>query len=483
MFEKFFSFFDLSKPKETEPKNKQEVKQPNLNTANSTYNSYLVNDPTTPTITESVKVPTIGVLRYNVRNISFSPKNSIQKQALNCYVTIGNSINYAQSKSASMIKKWAATSMLDVVPQAGKDLNAYYDRSGLKFFYYPNGTKRMCTADSSDVVAHELGHAILDALRPDFWNIQSVEIWAFHEAFGDINAIASAMQYDSMLKTILAQTNNNITVSNSLSRLAEEFGVLICNIDRSSGNLADCLRNPAVECFLYANPSTLPSDGPSNQLCSEPHSFARVFTYAWYKLLCEIYKKELVVLKSPLAALKSARDICYTSIIQAIPNSPAVVGYYASIANSMINVAKIKYPNYAQTFTQVFVDCNIIKSGTIKILSNVSYKDIVADLKKEDQVVKNSKYSTVRLVNTKTIKLNNISILSNDKLNDVEVEVPSDKFYQFDQNGILVDEIKDSDDEILESTMLCVQNVEKHLDKIWSIKEGKLVRNYIKCCK
>ena len=479
MFKKFLSFFSLSESKEV----KQEVKQPSISSANSTYNSYLVNDPTTP-ITESAKIPTAGVLRYNVRNLSFSPTNTTQKQALNCYITIGNGINYAQSRSVSMIKKWASTSVLDVVPQAGKDLNAYYDRSGLKFFYYPNGSKKMYTADSSDVVAHELGHAILDALRPDFWNIQSIEIWAFHEAFGDIHAISSIMQYDSVLNAVLTQTNNDISKSNIISRLAEEFGVLVYKSNKGqNGDLADCLRNPAVERFLYVAPSTLPKDAPNNQLCSESHSFARVFTYAWYKLLCEIYKKELVVLKNPLAALKSARDICYTCVIQAIPNSPAVVGYFGSIANSMINVAKIKYPNYAQTFMKVFVDCNIVKQGAIKILSNVSYKDLVADLKKEDQVIKNSKYTTVRLVNSKTIKLNKISILSNNKLNDIEVEVPADKFYQFDQNGNLIDEMKNSDDEILESTMLCIQNVEKNLDKAWSIKDGKLVRNYIKCCK
>jgi hypothetical protein len=44
------------------------------------------------------------------------------------------------------------------------------------------------------VVCHELGHAILDALKPQLFNVASTEAGAFHEAFGDISAILCALQ-------------------------------------------------------------------------------------------------------------------------------------------------------------------------------------------------------------------------------------------------------------------------------------------------
>lgn len=468
MFKYIFSFF------------KQKEKQQDVVlAANSTnYSGYLINDPSTPDLTANVEIPSVGLLRFNVRDMNSSPKNKREQQSLNCFVTIANCINFVQKNSKIAIKKWSATQELQVIPQAGKDLNAYYDRSSLKFFYYPVRGKTMFTSDSSDVVSHELGHALLDAIRPDFWSVQSLEIWSFHEGFSDICSIVSAMQYDVLLNRVLSQTNNDISISSNLSRLAEEFGIAVYNLGGSrNGSLPNCLRDPAIQKFKYVNPSTLPSEAPDNKLCAECHSFGRVFSSAWYQLLVEIYKKELLN-NAPIVALKNARDISFSILLQAIPSSPRVVEYFSAIAKSMVSVTKIKYPQYSDVVQSVFSDCNIIKPQ-IKILSNTTYQDLVVKLNKNDEVIKNSKHTIVKLVENKTIKLNLISILSNNKLNDVEIEVASDKYYEFDSSGNLVDEIYNNDDEILESSKLCIQNVEKELDKMWSVQDGKLVRNYI----
>lgn len=441
----------------------------------SKYN-YLINDPSTPNLYAKVNFPEVELLKFDVRNLSLNPKNQKEQQALNCYITIGNCINYIQKNSKNAIKKWAATQSLQIVPQAGKDLNAYYDRTNLKFFYYPIRGKTMFTADSSDVVAHELGHALLDAMRPDFWSVQSLEIWSFHEAFSDIVSIVSIMQYEEIINSVLS-LNIDISQSNSISRLAEEFGILIYNLGGNKNkNLPNCLRDPAIQKFKYIDPNLLPKESLDNELCAECHSFGRVFSAAWYQILVNIYKLELRK-NSPVNALKKARDISFSILLQAIPNSPRVVEYYSAIAKSMVNVAKIKNPEYAEIINSVFVDWNIIKP--IKLLSNIDYKDIIYNLNKNDEVIKNSKHTLVRIVNNKTIKLNGISILSNNKLNNIEVEIPADKYYEFDSFGNLVDEIQSSDDQINDSTFLCLNHVEKNLDKMWSIKQGKLVRNYI----
>jgi len=54
---------------------------------------------------------------------------------------------------------------------------------------------RVYTCRSSDIVAHEVGHAILDSLCPLFYNFRSEgEIAGLHEGFGDIVAICAGVE-------------------------------------------------------------------------------------------------------------------------------------------------------------------------------------------------------------------------------------------------------------------------------------------------
>lgn len=241
--------------------------------------------------------------------------------------------------------------------------------------------------------------------------------------------------------------------------------------------MPDCLRNPAVEKFKYVDPNTLPVETANNKLAAECHSFGRVFSAAWYEIFVKIYEKEYAKTQDPVQSVKNSRDICFYLLLQAIPESALVSSYYSSIAKSMINVAKIKKSEYLSIIKQTFEDWNIIRP--LKIMSNITWKDMVYNLKKEDKVIKNDKFRIVKISNKKTIKLNKISILSNNLLNNVEIEVPNDEYYEFDKNGNLVDEIKNSQIDIENSAKICLQSVEKSINSMWSVKDGKLIRNFI----
>ena len=52
---------------------------------------------------------------------------------------------------------------------------------------------RRYSGASTDVVAHEIGHGLLDAMRPDLWDTPFLEVNAFHEAFGDCIALLTAL--------------------------------------------------------------------------------------------------------------------------------------------------------------------------------------------------------------------------------------------------------------------------------------------------
>ena len=59
-------------------------------------------------------------------------------------------------------------SRLIVVPHAGPGENAYYDRTSksLQFYYFDRGEERIYTCLSTDIIHHEFGHAVLDGIRP-----------------------------------------------------------------------------------------------------------------------------------------------------------------------------------------------------------------------------------------------------------------------------------------------------------------------------
>jgi hypothetical protein len=178
---------------------------------------------------------------------------------------------------------WHTGDTLDVLLDEGEDFNAYYDRRALNFFHGTAGGRTVYSGESPDIVCHEQGHAILDALRPGLFDAGSIEAAAFHEAFGDMSALLAALQLPSMRIAMLAETRGDLSRSSRLSRLAEQLGWAIRQIAPDAVE-SDCLRNAANSLF-YTNPETLPTNAPATSLSSEPHSFSRVFTGAFLEAL------------------------------------------------------------------------------------------------------------------------------------------------------------------------------------------------------
>lgn len=443
---------------------------------------YTVNDPSTPDLVIDSEMPKVGFLKYAVKDMTSTPFSTNEKRAVNCHISIGNCIENVQKHLKSPIKNWAATSTLQVYPAAGADLNAFYNRKSLTFYYYNFRGKNVYFSDSSDIVTHELGHAMLDAMRPDFWSVQALEIWSFHEAFSDIVAMFNLMNYDIALNKMLLETKGNLMVSNSVSRLAEEVGVLIRNVTRDPSYLSNALRDPAVELFTYQDPTKLPHKTSNNKLAAECHSFGRVFSNAWYHIFVRIFNHHISIGNDPMSAIKTARDFSFSILAQAIPGSARVANYYTSIAKSMIVVAKSKNPEYAKIIKQVFVEWRILNENEVRTLSGPSWKELAGQLKKNDVVVKNSKATSVVIKNQSVFKLSELPIVSNLSLKeDFEIEVPSDSYYEFDEQGSLVFEIKPSYEEIKASAALCVNSIAGSIgkNKEWSIEEGRLTRQKI----
>jgi hypothetical protein len=220
---------------------------------------------------------------------------------------------------------------LIAVPDEGVDLNAFYDRNGLHFFHDTVRGTTVWSGESPDVVCHELGHAILDAIKPQLWDAASIEAAALHESFGDISAILSALQLDAVREAVLEETGGQVSTASRLSRLAETLGWAIRQLVPDSGDLG-CLRS-AVHSFYYQAPDTLPPRAPASSLSSEPHNFSRIFTGGFFRMLGGIF---FLQDQQDADALLRASEIAGTLLVEGIRRAPVVPAFYAQVAAQMV---------------------------------------------------------------------------------------------------------------------------------------------------
>lgn len=225
---------------------------------------------------------------------------------------------------------WQRRRPLDVFLDQGCDLNAYYDRNALHFFHDRVGGETVYTGESPDVVCHELGHAVLDAIRPELWDAASDEIAAFHESFGDISAILSALQLSSLRAAVIAETGGRLDRSSRLSRVGEQLGWAIRQHYPDAAD-PDCLRN-AVNAFHYQNPDQLLPSGPAAIVTAEPHSLSRVFTGAFFDALAGIFA----------ASSGAEEDLGKIShdlgrvLVTAVLNAKVAVDYFHQVGAQML---------------------------------------------------------------------------------------------------------------------------------------------------
>lgn len=245
---------------------------------------------------------------------------------------------------------------LKVALDEGEDFNAYYDRAGLHFFHGTVAGHPVYSGESPDVVSHELGHAVLDALRPQLWDAASDEVAAFHEAFGDVSAMLSALQLQSFRDEVLASTTGRLERSSRLSRLAEQLGHAIRTIQPDAVD-ADSLRN-AANSFFYDEPTALPPTAPATMLAAEPHSFSRVFSGAFLRLLAGIFAAQ--PRSNSSALLQTSRDAGQL-LVTSIAAAPVVPTYYSQVAAHMLEADAVDFSGrYSEALKSAFVHHGVL---------------------------------------------------------------------------------------------------------------------------
>ncbi len=460
--------------------------RPPINT--SKIIDYMINDETTPqlvkkamSIPDAPQSPKFSVKNYKGGGFSWGTN---EWQAACVYTHMVNAMQWVNHHSVACgckpFVRWAGSSNLVVLPQAGVDANAFYNRASLQFFFFTDKSirKTIYAANSADVVTHELGHAIFDSYRPATWSSASLEVGAFHEAFGDIVAMLSLMQHDEVLLCAIGQTNGDLTKNNVISNLAEEFGRSIYNMSPNGRN-PECLRS-AINNFKYANPSDLKKEAVDSELSSEVHSFSRVFLGAVYDMIVMIYNESIKEGMNQLDALRTARNVMCQYILKAIQNAPLTTNFYQSMATTMLWADFSTTKKYHDKMVEVFAKRNIA-TGSVRAMSA------------EEIPVCSNENLVVKAQSVKSVKLSDHFVRAQSQeengLYDVEIDIPMERAFLYDSDKSLY-EVVDCDEE---ESLVAAQDFIIHLHEKklvvsdenpnapFLVQNGKLRRSHFTC--
>ncbi len=237
---------------------------------------------------------------------------------------------HAWEGSAESHTRWQGNrKKLRLLQDDGVDLNAFYDRASFSFFHQAIGKATFFSGASTDVVAHEIGHGLLDSVRPELFDVNFLEVGAFHEAFGDCMAILTALE-DLETRTKLLTANTNLLRRNFVERTAEDLSKGI-RLLIPLHNAAE--PRHAFNSFKYQLPETLPSSGGPGTLINEVHSFGMLLTGCFWDLIANLFStaptKDAVTL---LAAVRAAGGI----LIAGAKTAMITPRFFQSVGRAMI---------------------------------------------------------------------------------------------------------------------------------------------------
>lgn len=204
-------------------------------------------------------------------------KKSFQFHQVSVWAIVQNTLDFFESGMALGRRiSWAFEgNRLIVLPHAGYGENAYYDRhsKSLQFYWFDGADGRVYTCLSSDIVNHEFGHAVLDGLRPHFYESVGAETAAFHEFVGDLTAILMAFANNDFRYLVLKETNGDLETATLLAGLAEEFGSAVSD----DAYLRSALNSKTMNSLA----GTL-----------EPHALSEVMTGTMFDILKQVFAKQ-----------------------------------------------------------------------------------------------------------------------------------------------------------------------------------------------
>jgi hypothetical protein len=287
-------------------------------------------------------------------------KDLFQYHQLSVWATVQNTLDFFES-GAGLGRRisWAFEgNRLIIVPHAGYGENAYYDRASksLQLYWFKTEKGKVYTCLSSDIVNHEFGHAVLDGLRPHYYDSIGAETAAFHEFLGDLTALLMAFRNNAFRRHALKESNGKLTNAKLLAGLALQFG--------RAAQGTDYLRTGLNDKTMASVAGDL-----------EPHSLSEVMTGAMFDILMGVFakhqKREVERAKrdgtkaSDIRALADTVPRMQMIGIQPLDLLPPCAVTFRDYALAVLRSEQVSNPTDPSGYRLLMIDC-FIKRGILK---------------------------------------------------------------------------------------------------------------------
>lgn len=273
-----------------------------------------------------------------------------------------------------------------ILPHAGYWENAFYDRGtgALHFFYFedPQGGP-VFTCLSHDIVTHELGHAVLDGLKPYYNEVSSPDTAGFHEYFGDAVAMVSALTQREIAVLAAGDAPRKLSGQNLIAKIASQFG--------------SAIYGTASRDYLRTADHKLTMDDIRGNW--EEHDYSQVLSGTFYDVLKTLYEDEIPRQKERRKARRIDGQVCVASLInaadyttrimlRALDYCPPVDISYRDYAQAIIRADEVAYPTdergYRRKVGEIMTKRRIIRQKrelqTCYRLKNASFHNYDIDI-------------------------------------------------------------------------------------------------------
>jgi hypothetical protein len=246
------------------------------------------------------------------------PREDPRQSTAMTFANVAHTVNVFKEAFGEV--KWAFKyDKLAINANGGKGFDAFYGRKNgtVNFFQEEDRIlgRMVHSGSSGEIVAHEVGHAVLDGIRPEYFGAWRSDVGAFHESFGDILAMHVSLMDDRVVKRVAVQTGGDLSKANVVAFMAEELGTGLNNNKGTNYTGGDFLRN-ANNQFTWADPKTLPEKGGPDALGWEIHDFSRLWTAAHFDVFKGMVSAQVAAGVKPDVAIKE----CNSELLRMLAN-------------------------------------------------------------------------------------------------------------------------------------------------------------------
>ena len=269
---------------------------------------------------------------------------------LNAYAIAARAIDLVEFELGRMLTWGFEASRLIVLPHAGYMANAFFEEAThslqLYSFRQPDGSIYH-TSLVHDVVAHETGHALLDAVRDRYTEGNHRETAALHEAVGDLTAVFAAFSHGVVRAEFLKSAGPTLRGPNQVASIADDFET------SATGSLA--LRDISA-----------PVDPQTFEDTSDPHILSLKLTGAMWECLVQMYDAAVAQGADIETAFSTARTALQRMVVRGLDYLPPADATFAEFATAVYRADRFAHPDDTSGFraivAKVLADRGVVPS-------------------------------------------------------------------------------------------------------------------------